>query len=210
MLNYYDVVIYTDADEFLVPDPKNYESLNFYCNESKLNCVTAVGLNVYHIPRLEPGGIDWLKPILGQRKYVKFQSSMCITLISQAPMIWGTGFHRSLPGPCFDKDLYLFHLKHVDYDRSFIRQSITRDIEWDSVALIHKQGNHQRQSDDWLKIHLNVNTRISEEGFSEFEFSREILKAEAGRNIDDKGLETVAINIDGKISVIPDRFFYIL
>lgn len=206
LLNYYDVVIYTDADEFLIPDPSKYVSLNKYCELLEYENATAVGLNVYQIPAEEPGELDWSEKIFKQRRFVKFQSAMCKTLITRSPTRWGTGFHRSAPGPRIDKDLYLFHLKHVDQNRSFARQELTRNIQWDAVALQLKQGNHQRQSDDWLKTHLAINTRIPAEGPAAFSFDTEIEKAEAGRNTNVHGLETVDINVDGPVTILPQRF----
>lgn len=206
LLNYYDVVIYTDADEFLVPDPAKYASLAQYCDLLEHENATAVGLNVYHVPSEEPGDLNWSEQIFKQRRFVRFLSAMCKTLITRTPTRWGTGFHRSSPGPRIDKDLYLFHLKYVDQRRSFARQEVTRNIEWDAVALQLKQGNHQRQSDEWLKSHLAMNTRLAGTGPAPFSFSDELAMVEAGRHIDSKGLETVGTNVLGPMTILPERF----
>jgi hypothetical protein len=205
-LNYYDVVIFADVDEFLIPDPQKHRCLHSYCDALKLPAVTAVGLDVLNVESRE-ALMNWSKPVLGQRRFVSFTSALSKTLITRTPIRWGTGFHRSKPGPSIDPNLYLFHMKYADLPLALSRQAVTRSMKWDETMIARKAGNHQRQSDDWLKTQMTVRTRGEP---TEFEFSRLICEAWDKRNADERGLETVDTTIKGPLVNIPGRFFGIV
>lgn len=138
MLKYYDAIVYTDCDEILVADPRKYSGLLEMISKMESDSVTAIGLNVIHDTRTEDPIVDG-RSILSQRKYVQFTSPMCKTLISKNPIIWGGGFHSS-SHPVSFADLYLFHLRAVDFGESLKRLSITRKLTWaDKNAGLHQR-----------------------------------------------------------------------
>jgi hypothetical protein len=165
LLGYFDVVIYTDCDEMIVPDPAKYEGLADYCARLEGDAVTPVGLNVVHALD-EEGPLDPARPILGQRRYGRFVSAMCKTLVSRVPIRWSGGFHGSTLPPRFDHDLYLFHLKRADLDTALARQQITRALDWASP----KAGLHQRVSDDELVAHFRRSAADSRDDGRPFDF----------------------------------------
>lgn len=160
-LTYYDAVIYSDCDEFLVADPRRYNSLLDFCERMKTPATTAIGLNVVH-NLTEEGPITASRPILSQRSYVQFQSSMCKTLLVRSAVEWGGGFHSSSLPVSFG-DLYLFHLKHVDLGEDLKRLSVTRTLNF---AKPSGTGGHQRISNEALvKAALRDSNLPLEEGF---------------------------------------------
>lgn len=135
----YDAVIYSDADEMLIADPRIYPSLREFCADMKSPAATAIGLNVVHDLSAE-GAIDVGRPILSQRSKVQFVSPMCKTLVVRDRPSWSGGFHANIYPPSFG-DLYLFHLRHVDLGESIKRLDVTRKIQVEDPAV----GQHHRR-----------------------------------------------------------------
>ena len=70
LLQLYDVVLFCDTDEFIVPDPDQYAGLREYVEARSgdgLNAVGSLGFNVVHDVGSEPP-LDLDKPLLGQRR----------------------------------------------------------------------------------------------------------------------------------------------
>jgi glycosyl transferase family 2 len=141
LLKWYDKVIYTDADEFLVPDPANYATLNDFCQHTTNPVTTAIGLDVQHIPDLE-GPLSAQIPVLRQRGWVRFNFALCKPLVTSVPIEWTPGFHSSDQPTLFDR-LFMFHLHNYDLDTAMQRLSKTRAMPWEDPRL----DNHQRWSD---------------------------------------------------------------
>jgi hypothetical protein len=140
MLRKYDAVIYSDADELLVADPRRFSNLVDFCEKMSGPAVTAIGLNLLHNLNHE-SFLNGDMGILHQRSYVQFVSPMCKTLIVREPPSWGGGFHSSKFEPAFS-DLYLFHLRYVDLGEALRRMNTTRGVVFAEASA----GTHQRLS----------------------------------------------------------------
>ncbi len=117
LLAIYDVVVFTDVDEFLVPDPVRYSGLVHYLStRTDRSVIAPLGLNVLHHPRLE-ATFDHSRPVLQQRRFVKFAPGMCKPLIKRSPAEWSAGFHGIKKPFAIDRDLLLLHLKYYDVPR---------------------------------------------------------------------------------------------
>ena len=92
LLKFYDVVIFTDCDEMLVADPRWHPSLPTFLNEVHGEVVAPVGLNVQHIPDVDPP-LDLTAPILGQRRHVEFGVAFCKPIVVRTPVTRAPGFH---------------------------------------------------------------------------------------------------------------------
>lgn len=112
-----DMVIATDADEFLIVDPDlNIGLADFLSSLPKHNCHSGFGVDVLqHLPTERK--IDFSKPFLQQRfrgwLYSRYTKPSVIT----RPLTWGGGCHR-VKGQNFHiaKGLYLFHFGGVDLE----------------------------------------------------------------------------------------------
>lgn len=115
LLKKYDLVIGTDADEFLVVDPKCNESLLSYL--SKLNIKTSVsGLGLDVGQKMgEEEVINGDLHFLSQRRYAVLSPRYTKPVVVAKPVQWGSGFHR-IKGYNYtiDKNLYLFHFGVFD------------------------------------------------------------------------------------------------
>lgn len=114
----YELVIGTDADEFLAPDPALGLSLPAFLSGLKVRgSVSALGLDVGQ--KLgEEGDLAADAPFLRQRHYAQLGTRYTKAAVLAAPLPWGSGFHR-VRGHNFHiaKDLYLFHFGYADLRR---------------------------------------------------------------------------------------------
>ena len=140
LLQTYDAVIHTDADELLIPDPAHWPSLRAWAGSKPPATVTAVGLDVQHIPNEEPR-LDPDQPIADQRRWLRFSAAMCKPVFTQRPIQWSPGFH-SASAPLVLAGLVLLHFRYADLDAGLHRLARTRA---QSFADPHT-GQHQRVS----------------------------------------------------------------
>lgn len=124
-----DMVIATDADEFLIVDPQlNMGLAEFLSSMPVHTCYSGLGVDVLQYLPTEKK-IDFSKPFLQQRfrgwLYSRYTKPSVIT----RPLTWGGGFHR-VKGKNFHiaKGLYLFHFGGVDLE--YLREvSVERESE---------------------------------------------------------------------------------
>lgn len=111
----YDIVIGTDADEFLVVDPKlNIPLAKYLSHHRAKTSVSALGIDVGQHLHSE-GVIDGSRPFLEQRHHAYICSRYTKPSVIMRPVRWGSGFHR-IKGHNFriDPNLFLFHFGSVD------------------------------------------------------------------------------------------------
>ncbi|MCH5220712.1 MAG: glycosyltransferase family 2 protein [Muribaculaceae bacterium] len=111
----YDIVIGTDADEYITPDPKTGQTLSQYLNTHAIGvALSALGLDFGQ--RLgDEGDLSLDRPFLSQRSYAQLGSRYTKASIVAKPCVWGSGFHRV---KCHNfnigSDLYLLHFGYSD------------------------------------------------------------------------------------------------
>ena len=114
----YDLVIGTDCDEFIVPDPQLGKTLPEYLSAQEIrDSLSPLGLDFgQKMGEEEELSID--KPFLEQRRYAQLGTRYTKASILARPLDWGSGFHR-VRGHNFHiaKDLYLMHFGYADMDR---------------------------------------------------------------------------------------------
>ena len=146
LLSYYDWVSYTDCDELLLADPARFANLPAFCQESSLGTVHAVGLDIQHVPGLEPA-FDPRRRVGQQRRWARFTSAMCKPALTRQVVRWPAGFHSS-DRPLAFAPLFLFHLHWADRQAGMDRLAKTRSMAWGGDP---SAGSHQRLGDDaWL------------------------------------------------------------
>lgn len=175
LLKFYDVVICTDCDEMLLPDPSVFPTLNAYINQMTVDCVRAIGIDVLHIIDHELP-LDFAKPILSQRGSGRFGSPSCKAMISKVPIRWLPGFHSCDRKVEIDESLLMFHLKFMDYNIACKRQRINVDTVWSQDSLDKKFGSHHRwDMETFVHRGFFVPSDVYRKGeFVEFELNQEI------------------------------------
>lgn len=132
-----DMVIATDADEFLVADPAYGEGLvGFLSALPDHPSHSGLGVDVMqHLP--DEGRVDFLKPFLRQRNRGWLYSRYTKPSVITRPLTWGGGYHR-VKGKNFHiaRGLYLFHFGGVD------REAL-REISADATRVDNGWTRHQ-------------------------------------------------------------------
>lgn len=117
LLAYYDRVIYTDADEFLIPSAAYDHSLSTFFEQATLDPFEApLGINLTHLPDLEPAPLDLTRPVLSQRRYVNITYGHSKPTMRSRQAMWSAGFHGLNKPFSIRNDLFLFHLRDMDVD----------------------------------------------------------------------------------------------
>ncbi len=199
LTSFYDAVIITDCD------------LNDYIAKLDGDYVNAIGIDVTHMITEEPP-IDLLKPILSQRRYGLFSSPECKHLLSRIPLKWLPGFHASNMPPRFDPNLFIFHLKFMDYGAAANRQKINLETKWSEDSLKKNYGFHHRHGmkqfvRDGFFGPINLLERDKTAEFTFFDEIRTMLE----RTVKDPdGNFRPPMDVAKKVVVIPERFSHVL
>jgi hypothetical protein len=142
LLSWYRHVIYADVDEIILPDPSIAPSLTDYCNLELPDITTAIGLNVQHVPALEPE-FRFGELITAQRHWLCAASSMCKPILISRDVRWPAGSHSADARVHFHH-LYMFHLRWFDLNFSIRRLARTRAMDWADI----QGAAHQRLTDE--------------------------------------------------------------
>lgn len=173
----YDVVIGTDADEYLVVDPDLGMGLREYLSSIKIkDSVSGLGVDIGQNLN-EEGVISGDIPYFQQRRYGYLCSRYTKPSVISSPVTWGSGFHR-IKGHNFhiDPNLFLFHTGSIDLkmiedrmsDNDLISTGRLKHIqkraktiyvvskakirEWDrTVKLVRWVQQHLRPVNSWNK-----------------------------------------------------------
>jgi hypothetical protein len=170
LLRTYETVLFTDVDEFIVPDPARHDGIAAYMESTEGRAACCTGYNVVHYPDEEPALDFSRRPLLEQRRYWRPSPQYSKRLIGRVPLRWGVGFHRefNVPEAEPDPDLYLVHLHRVDYEDCLER---------------HREAAGGRWSEEDLKFNLSWHRRVVEPGdFEDWFFEGEDLEGQ-GREL---------------------------
>lgn len=143
LLNQYDVVLVTDVDEIVIPDP-SWGTLGEYIDRFDEPFVNAFGYELIDlVDREAPYRSD--KPILGQRRYWFANDAYSKPALASEPMDWNPGFHsRSDSRTNFDPDLRLIHLHRMDYAICRDRHQTRSRRRWATEDIAMGWASHNR------------------------------------------------------------------
>lgn len=155
LLETYDVVVFTDVDEMLVPDPAVHRDLVSYLADRPDDAALApVAYNVVqhvgHDEALREG-----ETVLSQRSLAVLAPVMCKPSIKRQPIRWAGATHGLAQPYRVDPELMMFHLKWADLDH--VRTSASR-----RNALVREEARGQGSS--WsmgAEEHVALLTRLT-------------------------------------------------
>ncbi len=129
LLDRYDVVVATDADEIIAPAPK-LGDLGDYLDRFREDWVNCLGYELLHRRDLEPA-LDLEQPILAQRGWWFSNDAYDKAAVATIPLEWRPGFHgrtdfQFQPDP----DLRMIHLHRMDYDICLERHRTRSRKSW--------------------------------------------------------------------------------
>ena len=207
LLSWFDSVIYTDSDEFLVADPRLYSSLAELCSRTLADVVTATGLNVVHVPADAPP-LDVEAPLLAQRRWGVALAAASKPLLTRRRIVWPPGFHSYDGPPVFD-GLFNFHLPVADRSIALRRQAKRRTVNW---AVDISPNHSHRVGASQIEHHINHFSTLTRLADTQLDGDCEALRRFQDRirlsaNGRDKKLYQIEMNIaETRLWWIPERF----
>lgn len=144
LLRSYDTVLFTEADEFVITDPRQYAGLADYIARMPGPVARCTGFNVVQQPDEPP--IDFDRPILAQREYWHASRQYSKRLLSRVPLAWSKGFHDeySARDDSPDPSLMLVHLHRADYERCLARHRSSAGRNWSAEDVVRGDGWQNR------------------------------------------------------------------
>jgi hypothetical protein len=147
LLEDYDIVLFTDVDEIVVPRPR-LGDLTAYMNRFGRSFVNCMGYEIIHLPDREPP-FDPERPVTEQRSHWFENSGYSKAVLVTEPSEWEPGFHRRADGHFKpDPDLFMVHLHRVDYDLALERHRNWRRRRWSKRRLEQGWGAHNAITDE--------------------------------------------------------------
>ena len=143
LIEQYDVVLCTDVDEIVAPDPRTGD-LGEYLIRFRGDFVNCRGYEILHLKDSE-GPLDFTQPLLEQRLHWYFNPAYSKPLLARVPMFWHGGLHARVDGLTNDDpSLYLIHLHRVDYDTCLARHHQRTSWMWNKRDLDEGWGYQNR------------------------------------------------------------------
>jgi hypothetical protein len=161
-LEHFDAVIFTDCDELILIDPSLGIDLYEYLKDTLRTRLNVIGFHVLHNIKDEKI-LELNSPLFCQRRFIMFDKDYCKPLISKEPIRWTPGFHASSEPAIFSEELFMFHLRSIDYEASRKRIRILNGIQFSGDSLNKNHGSQFRLSEEsYLKmLYDDTNERIS-------------------------------------------------
>jgi hypothetical protein len=147
LIKRYDVVLVTDVDEIVAPEP-DWGSLGDYIDRFDEEFVNCLGYELLHVRDVE-GPFRADRPVLEQRGHWFANDGYDKPLISTVPMEWTPGFHTRSDGRfVLDPDLRLIHLHRMDYDVCLQRHRWRRSRGWNQRDVSAGWAQHNRITEE--------------------------------------------------------------
>jgi hypothetical protein len=141
LLTRYDVVVFTDVDEFIAPAPR-VGTLGDYLDGFDEKWVNCLGYEILHQPDSE-APLDRHRPILQQRHHWFYNDAYSKAAVATMPLTWRPGFHgRADFHFNLDPDLRLIHLHRVDHDACLARHRTRSTRPWSTYDAAHGWAAH--------------------------------------------------------------------
>lgn len=106
----YNLILFADVDEFVVPDPEKYKDLGEYLDKVEEDVVRCVGYNVIQMDEPE---LDLTQPIMKQRSYWSHDPMYNKYVILTKPQVFLNN-HNIQNSKEQDSDLFMLHLRDAD------------------------------------------------------------------------------------------------
>jgi hypothetical protein len=147
LLDRYDVVLVTDVDEIVAPDPE-FGTLGNYIDGFEEEFVNCLGYELIHLVDRE-GPYDPSRKVLDQRGYWFANDVYDKPALATEPMRWQPGFHRREDGRWrLDPDPYMIHLHRMDYEICLARHHYRQGRAWNDRDLALGWARHNRITDE--------------------------------------------------------------
>lgn len=133
MLRYYNWVFVGDVDEVVIVDPAVAPDLVTYMAAKDIrtapHSICPFGIELIHNPEVEPDPILKDQPLLSRRRVFRANANYSKPCIIRKDAMFTIGGHANNHQPrILDPNLYLLHLRYVDYETSIQRLESRREM----------------------------------------------------------------------------------
>jgi hypothetical protein len=143
LIENYDMVLCTDVDEIVAPDPATGD-LGDYMDRFSADFVNCTGYEILHCRETEEP-LNVYQPILEQRSRWYHNPAYSKPLLATVPMHWHGGLHSRVDGQTSpDPALYLIHLHRVDYEICLQRHQQRMSRPWNKRDVDEAWGYQNR------------------------------------------------------------------
>lgn len=148
LLESYDVVLYSDSDEFVCVDPAALRGQSFPSFLKSIRELVGIttGYNLVHNINTEKA-YDAARPLLAQRQFLHRMTTMDKPLISRIPLNWVPGFHQAVEGGVKIDGLYMVHLRWFDLNFALKKGGYYRESAWNAYDVQHRLADYQRDGE---------------------------------------------------------------
>ncbi len=209
LLDFYNWMIVGDVDEIVIVDPAKADGLVSYLEQTYPNTsqaplnISPLGIEIIHLPEQEPLPLQDDATILSRRQFFRVSRSYSKPCLIGKQAIFAAGGHRNTGGPRYlSDDLYLLHLRFVDYDMLEDRIAKRRTM----------LDRAQEQNAQYQKAHVWDNTMQEYQDITRLEFRGENIELKPEREALGKQFEKFKdqyvpgrARLDG-LYKLPDRF----
>lgn len=156
----YDAVLFCDADEFVVADPKRHPSLRHLIGAlSDRRAVGVAAYNVIHHVGSEPS-LSFDRPFLQQRRHAMFAPLMCKPSLKFVRADWSHASHAISCEFAVEPDLVMFHMKFADRDQLARSAASRYAVNQSEERALQTSWAHS--DDEMVALLDQVATRIDE------------------------------------------------
>lgn len=140
---YYNWVLTSDVDEIVVVDPavstRLVDYLARFDPDDRPPVISPLAIEMVHNPTLEPDPIVPERPILEVRRIFRLNANYNKPCITRNKIVMAPGGHYANERRKFlDPDLYLFHLRFIDYQMTHDRLSLRRSQRNQQSGVLNK------------------------------------------------------------------------
>lgn len=146
----YDGVLASDADEFVVADPKRWQSIrHLAAAHPERQAMGVTAFNVIHDLSRE-ATLSFDRPLLQQRAFAKFTPLMCKPSLKFVRADWSHASHAVGCEFEIETDLVMFHMKFAD--RDLLAQSAQRRNDLNRSENRAKQTSWARSGEEMVAL----------------------------------------------------------
>lgn len=143
LIDRYEVVLCTDVDEIVAPDPRS-GNLGDYMENFAHDFINCRGYEILHIKESEPA-FDRSKKVFDQRINWYNNPIYSKPLMARVPMYWHGGLHSRTDGQTKeDPSLFLIHLHRMAFDICFQRHNQRNSVPWNQRDVNENWGYQNR------------------------------------------------------------------
>jgi len=168
----YDIVIFADVDEIIVPCRDTYDGLHDFFEQNNQQVYTTLGLEIVHHINQE-SAIDWSKPIFPQRQYGRFSTTYCKSQITKIPWDWTRNLHLTSISPQIYPQLFNCHLKLVDFEYACSKLCQNQQLPFVPEEMAQGLAGHWRFSVKQL-FDINYKSFLDKDVEIHWDFSQEV------------------------------------